>query len=191
MSAFEAAFAHAMEYEGRYSNHIADTGGETYRGIARNYHGDWLGWKIIDAHKSFQNFPATLENDTGLQQLVARFYKEKWTSWGLEHIKDPDIASEIFECAIIAGPKRAVKVTQGALKILGVTIDVDGAMGPRTIAALNQYEHKDALLKLMNGLQLMIFLLGAQAENEIVGIIRERMPKLKAFARGWMRRIQI
>ena len=43
-----------------------DTGGMTYKGIARNYHPKWEGWAFIDANSN----TAMLEENSVLQDLV-------------------------------------------------------------------------------------------------------------------------
>ena len=40
-----------LKREGFYNNDPDDMGGETYRGVARNYHPQWEGWAIVDARK--------------------------------------------------------------------------------------------------------------------------------------------
>ncbi|MDR1034997.1 MAG: hypothetical protein LBT40_00015 [Deltaproteobacteria bacterium] len=37
---------HVEEMEGGWANNPADSGGETFRGIARNFHKSWPGWAI-------------------------------------------------------------------------------------------------------------------------------------------------
>ena len=48
MAKFQIAEAITGRNEGGYANNSADTGGETYAGIARNYWPKWQGWKYID-----------------------------------------------------------------------------------------------------------------------------------------------
>src|SRR5690242_13832319 len=52
MASFTAAYAILAPNEGGYRNVPYDRGGETYRGIARNYHPEWSGWAFIDAYKA-------------------------------------------------------------------------------------------------------------------------------------------
>ena len=44
MADFKVAFAKTIRFEGGYVNHKADKGGETYKGIARNFWPKWKGW---------------------------------------------------------------------------------------------------------------------------------------------------
>jgi lysozyme family protein len=43
---FEDTMKHVEEMEGGWANNPADSGGETFRGIARNFHKSWPGWAI-------------------------------------------------------------------------------------------------------------------------------------------------
>ena len=52
MADFRTAYYLTMGHEGGYNNDPDDVGGETYKGIARNYHASWEGWKIVDMYKS-------------------------------------------------------------------------------------------------------------------------------------------
>ena len=54
MAIFEPAFKLLILHEGGYANNKNDIGGETYRGIARNYWPKWVGWKLIDHIKEYE-----------------------------------------------------------------------------------------------------------------------------------------
>jgi len=53
---FENIFKNLIILEGGYNFYKEDKGGETYKGIARNFHPEWEGWKIIDKYKNKINF---------------------------------------------------------------------------------------------------------------------------------------
>ena len=190
---FETTLNLHLEKEGGYANVAGDLGGETYKGISRRYHTNWPGWARIDAAKRKPNFPANLEADVDLQSDVQAFYHEKfWQPMMLESITRQEITDEMFD--IGAGPNGmsiAIKIAQGALILLGRDIDLDGKMGPKTIQALNGYPHSADLVRLMNGLQLCAFLFGSARVEEVRALIKGRLPLLKQFLRGWLRRIEI
>ena len=48
MAIFNSAFQITMGNEGGYANNPADSGGETYKGIAKNYWPNWEGWTAVD-----------------------------------------------------------------------------------------------------------------------------------------------
>ena len=58
-------------------NDQKDLGGETYKGISRNYHYYWDDWKLIDNNKSnsdFQNLSMDLTCKTKLKQFIMSIF---------------------------------------------------------------------------------------------------------------------
>ena len=190
---FRTTLSRHLGFEGGYANVVGDIGGETYKGIARRYHGGWAGWARIDAAKRGPNFPGSLEADSDLQSDVRAFYHASfWVPMRLEGVARQEVADEMFD--IGAGPNGisvAVKIAQGALILLGKDIELDGKMGSETIGALNAYPHSADLAKLMNGLQLTAMLVGSANIDEFVNMIRDRKHLLQRFLRGWLKRITI
>jgi len=114
---FENAYNKLIGYEGGYSNDPDDKGGETFCGIARNYHSDWPGWAIIDGKKTFENFELLL-NTPEMQKLVRDFYKKEfWDAFKADDIPYL-IAEEIFEQAVNIGIPNAAKHVQLTCNIL-------------------------------------------------------------------------
>ena len=193
---FKTTLNRHLEAEGGYANVAGDLGGETYKGIARRYHGGWLGWARIDAAKrqpNFSDFSVVLETNGELQSDVQAFYHEKfWQPMQLESVAKQEVANEMFD--IGAGPNGmsiAIKIAQGALILLGKNIDLDGKIGSKTVEALNGYPHSADLVKLMNGLQLTAMLVGSANIDEFVNMIRDLKHLLQRFLRGWLKRITI
>ena len=50
-SDFEKSLTFVLSAEGGYANNKNDKGGETYKGVARNYNPHWGGWVQIDLVK--------------------------------------------------------------------------------------------------------------------------------------------
>jgi len=112
------SLALTLKYEGKWGNNPNDSGGETYKGIARNCWPKWIGWLIIDRYKQLANFPQNLESNKELQQLVVDFYYQNfWTKIGGNKIIDDHISFEIFDTAVNMGITAAIKLTQEALNI--------------------------------------------------------------------------
>jgi lysozyme family protein len=147
MSIFLTAHKEVMANEGGYANNPADRGGETYKGIARNFWLRWGGWKYVDGVTAqlvkmpnygtsayfawVKHLNSKLAEISALQQLVLVFYEA--TFWKrLGEINDQTIATWIYDKDVNTGSMGS-KWLQEAL---GVT--VDGAIGPKTIAAANQ-----------------------------------------------------
>lgn len=110
--------------EGGYSNDPRDHGGETYRGLAKTYHPDiWKNGQPSDA------------------LVDACFYTEYWVRGGAHRILTPRIRFELFEAGILCGIGNAGKFLQEAYNVLhGATVlVVDGMVGPKTAAAVNDF----------------------------------------------------
>lgn len=79
MANFQRSFSKTSVFEGGYANNPNDKGGETYRGIARNHHPKWAGWKIIDTYSKIGAEGSYLnklcDGNDELQELVAQFYE--------------------------------------------------------------------------------------------------------------------
>ena len=123
MSDFLLAFEAMIVNEGGYKLHTVagDKGGMTYAGISRRAHPEWTGWQDLDAGSK----PAA--------ERVRAFYRSNyWDRMRLDDVESQRIARTIFDFGVNAGPGTAAKLAQ---LVVGVT--PDGAIGPKTIAALN------------------------------------------------------
>ncbi|MDB5888217.1 MAG: putative secretion activating protein [Rhodocyclales bacterium] len=136
MADFNPAFETMIHNEGGYqlTNVPNDHGGQTYAGIARNFHSGWPGWAIID------------RGDMGnlqLSQLVRDFYKTNyWDPLSGDAIGPQSTAASIFDFAVNAGAATAAKLAQ-----LVVSALPDGRIGPKTLAALNELDEGVFVLK--------------------------------------------
>ena len=125
MADFLPAYEAMIRNEGGYVLHDVpgDRGGQTYAGIARNMNPRWPGWALIDRG---QDVPA---------QLVREFYKINfWDPIQGDRIISQVIAQTIFDFHVNAGAV-ARKLAQ---LVVGAT--PDGAIGDKTLAALNAYD---------------------------------------------------
>lgn len=137
MADFKKAYAKTEVFEGGYSNHPSDKGGETYKGIARNMHPKWEGWKIIDRYKtsplSSKQMTQVLSNSIELDDMVEAFYRNNfWNPIMGDDIMNQMVANNIYDFAVNSGVRRAVKYAQ---RIVGAV--EDGVMGRITIKAIN------------------------------------------------------
>lgn len=160
--AFQKAVEKLLEYEGGYSNQPADRGGETKYGISRRAYPDLdiAGLTLDEAKKIY--------------------HQDFWLKLKLDRVIGERVAGEIFEQGVNFGVRAATENVQRAMNYLGAKLQVDGIMGPRTLAAINGCLEPSLLLKVLNGVQFHRYL-------EIV----EARPEQKAFARGWLRRVEM
>ena len=190
MANFDEAYDITLGHEGGYTNDPVDVGGETYKGVARRYYPDWIGWSIIDVAKTSFNFPHSLRDNDNLDILIKHFYKENYWNlfWG-DQIPNQEVANEMFDTGVNMGVGRAVKYLQKSLNLLNRNrknypdIVEDGAFGDNTLLTLKIYLDMDDtsfLLKIMNILQGMHYI-----------DYMTKSPTQERFARGWLKRVSI
>jgi len=138
MAVFEVADKLTRKNEGGYANNLADEGGETYKGIARKFHGHLPMWKIIDAVKAAnplaraKELNAKLEGLAELQEQIDAFYRrEFWDSQRLSLITSQPVANWIYDHHVNAGARGIQWAQQAA------GVKADGEIGPASIAAIN------------------------------------------------------
>lgn len=181
MAEFIKAYEKTLKVEGGYANHPADKGGETYKGIARNFWPLWAGWVIIDQYKESTLFPKNIVHES-LDVHVQKFYKDNfWDKIRLSEIENQDIAEEVFDTGVNMSTNMSVRILQRACNLLNKQgklykdITVDGKMGADTLGAVNKNPNPNTLYKLLNILQ------GARYAE-----IAEKNPSQEVFMLGWL-----
>lgn len=188
-----------LAHEGIYSNDPEDPGGETWCGIARNFHGDWPGWAIIDAAKARGAKPEILKDDPALQQHVLAFYCEKFAHPLYGEIQNQEVLDELFDFGFNVNKPNAVKALQESLRaLLAGPVIVDGKFGPQTLSALNALE-PERLLDEFRARQGVYYIeatlrrflrilkeLGVRLPDETIAKATKCATK---FALGWLRRV--
>ena len=171
---FDYAFNQTLGYEGGYSDKQGDRGGKTKYGITEMVFKDAIRRGIISP------VSADIRKIT-LEQAKAIYLFDYWHKLSLNSVRDGMIAAEIFDTAVNMGRAAAALIYQEALNYLGETLDEDGIMGPKTIAAINKWADKDqrALFICLNGFQFMRY-------TEIVRCDATQ----KMLSRGWTKRVQ-
>jgi lysozyme family protein len=165
-----------FRWEGGYANDPRDRGGETYKGVARNAHPTWEGWKIVDAEKArmggklpknyFIQNPAL---DAMVEGLAKRIY---WDFFKADQIKSQEIAEIIVDWGWASGTVTAAKQVQ---RLLGVPDD--GRFGEVTLKKLNAGNPE----KMFNAIQ--------QARIRFVENIVKNNPSQAVYLKGWKNRI--
>jgi lysozyme family protein len=190
MKNFDRAYMRLINHEGGYSNHPADRGGETYKGIARNFHPDWEGWPTIDSYKDSPQFPHILDSIIMLDTQVQNFYKaEYWDKMRLDDIDSQVVTCEMFDIGVNMGIKRASRFLQQALNLLNrneknyLNIAEDGVIGSGTIGTVNKLMSIDNDRLLYNVLNLL--------QGEFYLKIMRKKESQEVFARGWLARVDI
>ena len=176
---FETALQKTLGHEGGYAFVPGDRGGETYKGIARNYHPDWQGWAIVDRIKTA--YGGKLPHDYKikspvLDQMVHDFYKRVfWDSIHLDEVNNTALQEIIFDI-FVNSRKSGIKVIQSVLRNqFNQDIVVDGIMGRQTVAAINRCKSSD-LFDAIKEARINFYKQIAQHGNNA------------QFLRGWLKR---
>ncbi len=189
MADFETSYYITNAIEGGYANDKDDKGGETYRGIARNFNMDWPGWKIIDSMKGQTGFPKCLDSNEELQHLVKKSYKEKeWAGIKGDKIQSQAIANEVYDNAVNMGIPTSIEYLQRTINILNRNqkiypdIKVDGIMGDKTLEALN-------ICIKSNGTNRVLNVINAYQVSHYLNVM-EKNPVNEKYV-GWFDRVEI
>lgn len=111
MTSFERAVALIIEKEGGYVNDTRDPGGETKFGISR------------------RTYPAVDIANLTVDQAKAIYRRDFWDACQCDALP-ADVAVLVFDCAVNQGVGAAKSLLQEA-----AGVPVDGAIGPKTLAA--------------------------------------------------------
>lgn len=119
---FEFSLEQVLKHEGGWSDHPADPGGATMKGVTLKTYSDWLGRQA--SKDELRNIP-----DSHLSMI----YKTRF--W--DAVRGDDLPTgvdfAVFDMAVNSGPGRAARLLQAAV---GAT--PDGAIGPKTLAAVRE-----------------------------------------------------
>lgn len=170
---FDKCYDHLLKNEGGYANDPDDSGGETYKGIAREYHHYWKGWELIDQYKKNSNgFPQNAYMDEELDKMVRAFYKRFfWDKMNLALIVNENSVLQLFDMAVNSGIWQAVKLAQIACEMT----HIDGKLGPKTAFEINSEGHN-------------FFKKYVNQRIKFYNLLVQRNPKNNKFLNGWCKR---
>lgn len=142
MAKFEGAFKRSKVNEGGYVNDPHDLGGETYRGIARKYHPEWTGFKLIDAMKKVSPIKYNFVSDE-LDKLAEGFYKEKyWNPIQLDNMASQLNAEQIYDCSLSGLPRTKQMIKHLLNSEFGGKFVLDSTITPDVIVKVNSVDQK-------------------------------------------------
>lgn len=169
---WERAIRFVLAYEGGWVDNTSDRGGETFRGIARNFHGDWAGWAVVDSMKAAPDFPANVNFDPALKGLVVEFYRAHfWNPIAGDELPEKT-AIIIFDMAVNSGVKVAARTLQSLL-----AVECDGYIGPQTIKTAHSREESI--------IHWLIY-----AREDFYLDLMKRKPDQRVWAVNWFTRLQ-
>lgn len=155
---FEICLARILHHEGGYVDHPQDPGGATNLGVTLATLSEYRGRTVTRADVK------ALTPDT-----VAPIYRDRyWLAAGCDRLP-AGVDYITFDLAVNSGPGRAKRYLQEAV---GVT--ADGAIGPKTIAAVQKANPKE-LVQMISARRALFY---------------RGLPTFKTFGKGWMRRLE-
>lgn len=163
MADIKRALVKIFGTEGGYVNDPHDPGGETRYGISK------------------RSYPHVNIAALTIDRAADIYRADYWDRLSLGDIVNQTIAEEIFDTAVNCGVGTAAKIAQEAVNLTNYPepdIGVDGRIGPKTIAAINNHKSPLSLYKALNGLQFVRYMNICKAKP-----IQER------FMRGWLKRV--
>lgn len=158
--------------EGGWSDHPNDV--PTMRGITLS---------------TFKKFGSDLNKDglidkedlkkLGRNQALSIYKSQYWNRINGDSIQDQDVAETYMDMAVNAGIKRATIILQRELNEQGHLLQVDGAPGPKTLAALNHSTTN----------QNQLFNDYNEAREEFYQGLAANNTKYLPFLKGWLNRV--
>ncbi|OEF50990.1 hypothetical protein A1OW_10335 [Enterovibrio norvegicus] len=171
---FQHAMADVFGHEGGFSDNRNDKGGVTNLGISIRFlktlpieAGDING----DGHISESDIVAM--DAANASDIYRQFF---WEHYRLDEIKSRRVSTKAFNCFVNMRGKTAAQLMQRAANDLGANLVVDGILGSRSIAVLNQLDEH----------QLMVCLKWRMWE--IYKAIIKNDATQSVFEKGWQRR---
>lgn len=138
---FDRAYEITSKHEGYYAFVAGDKGGETYRGISRYHHPNWIGWPLVDKYKAKHG---PLKNNTyipvpALDDMVKQFYLHNfWKHYNVDKIVSVHLANLVYDSCVLSGATGIRLLQEASNEISGYpALKVDGVMGNHTLGLIN------------------------------------------------------
>lgn len=172
MASFDVFFPTMLKHEGGFVNDPVDPGGATNKGVTMG--------TFQSCAKKYLGIEPTLENLKALTDAqAAKIYKPLyWDVVRGDEIELQALADIVFDFQVNAGGA-ASKLLQRVLNDLGAApaLEVDGAVGPGTMAALNKADPK------------AVYRAYKQGRIDYYQDLVKRRPPLGKFLNGWLKRV--
>lgn len=157
-SNFDASLALVLKHEGGYSFDKRDPGGATNFGVTQTTYDLWR----IDHQLPTQTVKCITPAE------ICALYKSRF--W--DRLRCDDMPSgldyALFDFAVNSGPARAARYLQEILEV-----DIDGKIGPATLAAIGADDPKILIEALCDMRQMFL----------------QKLPTCQYFGKGWARRV--
>lgn len=125
MANFDIAYNLTKRSEGGYANVEGDNGQLTYAGITKKNFPGWAGWATVLSKPRKHN-----EHIPELSESVKAFYKKEfWDKIQGDTIANQDLANDMFDMAVNASTKAAIKIAQDTFGIEKTGVLCENTLG--------------------------------------------------------------
>jgi len=131
---FRACLAETLKWEGGWSNHPADPGGPTMKGVIQ---------RVYDAWREKNGKPRRSVRYIDDDEVEAIYRENYWSIVRGDELP-PGLDLAVFDFAVNSGPARAARYLQKVLKV-----KIDGVIGPVTLKAANDADPLETVRALM------------------------------------------
>jgi len=156
-SNFDACLKHVLYHEGGYGHHPSDPGGRTNLGVTQRV---WEEWKGAESNEEEMR-------SLTVEQVTPLYKKRFWDAARCDDLPS-GVDYVVFDFAVNAGVGRSAITLQ---TICGVARD--GAIGPKTLEAVNQYDPKTLIEKFSDHREFFY----------------KQLSTYPVFGKGWMNRV--
>jgi lysozyme family protein len=162
MTTFDKALTFTLKWEGGFSNHSADPGGATMKGVTQ---------RVYDSYRKHRGQSLQSVRNITDQELHQIYLDGYWTAAFCDKLPER-LAIAAFDFAVNAGAQTAVKNLQRALGI-----DQDGIVGANTLRTIQAKGEPEALRLYLK-----------RRADRFRNLASDR-PSLKVFLKGWLNRV--
>lgn len=170
MADFNVFLPLVLRFEGGFVDDPADPGGATNKGITlKTFTG--CSQRLLGVDPTLDNLKALSDDQ------AATIYKALyWNAVCGDAIASQNLADIVCDFYVNA-QSHAAKLLQTVLNSVGAKLDVDGAIGPSTMAALAASDQNDVYQRYKQGRI-------AYYQN-----LAQQVPSLSKFLNGWLNRV--
>lgn len=162
MDRFEKIFDYLLKVEGGYSNDKHDKGGKTKYGITEEDARDF----------GYKGDMQDLTKDFAKNIYLKKYYLRN----KLDKVVNDKVALSVCDF-IVNGGAWGAKKAQAALNELGFDLRVDGVLGEKSLAALNEVDENKFLEKYHD------------LQRRYYRVLAANKPSQKKFLTGWLNRV--
>lgn len=174
MSEPTAAINNVIQIEGGYAE-PPQVEQPTKYGVTQS---DWSAYVNKEADNVKAGLPTNVQ-DLTQQQAFDYYLSEWWSAQPFAKINDQSLANYLFQTCVLAGLKEGIELLQGAYNLLvGAVLDLDGVLGPETLAQINVDGGVDISV---------IFTMRLLAARHYLSIVQANQAKA-VYLEGWMDR---